>query len=56
MIGAANRLLEGFPTARISAFAAMRTVSGWMEFSNVYDPQIGSIEYREGSNDCIRRP
>lgn len=56
MIGAANRLLEAFPSARIKAFAAMRTVSNWMEFSHIYDPQIGLIEYREDSDDCIRRP
>lgn len=56
MIGAANRLLEAFPSARIKAFAAMRTVSNWMDFSHIYDPQIGLIEYREDSDDCIRRP
>ncbi len=56
MIGAANRLLEAFPSARIQAFAAMRTVSDWMDFSHIYDPQIGLIEYREDSDDCIRRP
>jgi hypothetical protein len=56
MIAAANRLLEAFPSSRIHAFAAMRTVSGWTEFSHIYDPQIGSIEYREDSDDCIRRP
>jgi hypothetical protein len=56
MIGAANRLLEAFPSARIHAFAAMRTVSGWMDFSHIYDPQIGLIEYREDSDDCLRRP
>ena len=56
MIGAANRLLEAFPSSRIHAFAAMRTVSGWMEFSHIYDPQIGWIEYREDSDDCLRRP
>jgi hypothetical protein len=56
MIGAANRLLEVFPSARIKAFAAMRTVSDWMDFSHIYDPRIGLIEYRQDSNDCIRRP
>jgi len=56
MIGAANRLLEAFPSARIQAFAAMRTVSDWSNFSDIYDPQIGIIEYREESDDCIRRP
>jgi hypothetical protein len=56
MIGAANRLLEAFPSARIQAFAAMRTVSDWMDFSHIYNPQNGLIEYREDSDDCIRRP
>jgi len=56
MIGAANRLLESFPSARIHAFAAMRTLSSWLDFSHIYDPQIGSIEYREDSDDCLRRP
>jgi len=56
MIGAANRLLESFPSARIHAFAAMRTLSSWLDFSHIYDPQIGRIEYREDSDDCLRRP
>ncbi len=56
MIGAANRLLEAFPSSRIHAFAAMRTVSDWTDFSHIYDPQIGSIEYRANFDDCLRRP
>jgi hypothetical protein len=56
MIGAANRLLEAFPSARIRAFAAMRTVSNCMDFPRIYDPRVGFIEYREDSNDCVRRP
>ena len=56
MIGAANRLLEAFPLAQIKAFAATRTVSDWMDFSHIYDPRSGLIEYREASDDCIRRP
>ena len=56
MIGAANRLLEVFPSSHIRGFAAMRTVSDWMEFSRIYDPQIGSIEYREEYDDALRRP
>jgi len=55
-IGAANRLLDAFPSSRIRAFAAMRTVSDSMYFSRIYDPQIGSIEYREDSDDALRRP
>jgi hypothetical protein len=56
MIGAANRLLEVFPSSRVHAFAAMRTLSDWTDFSHIYDPQIGSIEYRENFDDCLRRP
>jgi len=56
MIGAANRLLDAFPSSRIHAFAAIRTVSDWTDFAHIYDPQIGSIEYRENSDDCLRRP
>jgi hypothetical protein len=56
MIGAANRLLEAFPASRIHAFAAMRTISDSNDFSRIYDPQIGSIEYRENLDDCLRRP
>jgi len=56
MIGAANRLLEAFPSARIHAFAAMRTISNWMDFSHIYDPLIGWIEYRKAYDDCLRRP
>ena len=56
MIGAANRLLEAFPSSRIHAFAAMRAISDWNDFSHIYDPRIGSIEYRQDSDDCLRRP
>jgi hypothetical protein len=56
MIGAANRLVEAFPSSRIQAFAAMRTVSDWTDFSHIYEPRVGLIEYRENSDDCIRRP
>jgi len=56
MIGAANKLLEAFPSARIHAFAAMRAVSDLSGFSHIYDPRIGSIEYREDTDDCLRRP
>ena len=56
MIGAANRLLDVFPSSRIRAFAAMRTVSDSTYFSGIYDPRIGSIEYREDSDDALRRP
>jgi predicted amidophosphoribosyltransferase len=56
MMGAANKLLEVFPSSRIQGFAAMRTVSDWMDFARIYDPRVGSIEYREASDDALRRP
>ncbi|MGI0012389.1 MAG: hypothetical protein ACREBU_02945 [Nitrososphaera sp.] len=44
LLGAANKLADVFPTARIRAFAAMRTVSNPDEFDDIYDPRRGSIE------------
>ncbi len=38
-IGAANRLLEAFPSTRVRAFIAMRTISHPVSFSRVYDPK-----------------
>ena len=55
LLGAANRLAEVFPDARVSSFAAMRTVRPH-DFENVYDPQSGTIRYRELTGDTIRRP
>lgn|SRR5579875_502818 len=56
MLGAAWRLLEAFPNVRIRGFAAMRTISYPRSFSKIYDPRIGSINYRGVSDDCIRDP
>ena len=56
LMGAANRLLEVFPNARISAFVAMRTISESTEFTNIYDPRIGTIHYRDDYDDTLRRP
>jgi predicted amidophosphoribosyltransferase len=55
-LGAANRLLEVFPKAQVRAFAAMRTISVPSEFTNMYDPQVGTIEYRAWIDDTLRRP
>jgi phosphoribosylpyrophosphate synthetase len=55
LLGAANRLAEVFPNAQISCFAAMRVV-GPSDFVNVYDPQCGTIKFREQTRDTIRRP
>lgn len=56
LMGAANRLAEAFPGARIKAFAAMRTISNPEEFHHMYDPCVGTITYRSSQDDTIRRP
>lgn len=55
-VGAANRLAESFPKARIRAFAAMRTISNNSEFEALYDPHFGTIRYRQLTDDTLRRP
>jgi hypothetical protein len=55
LLGAANRLAEAFPHARISAFAAMRTVSNPDEFQKEYDPRMGVVRLREDGS-TLRRP
>lgn len=54
ILGAANKLADAFPTARIRAFAAMRTISNPDEFQKIIDPCIGTIELR--GIDTFRRP
>ena len=56
LLGAANRLHDVFPAAKIRAFAVMRTISDPSEFRAFYDPRIGTITYREEQGDTIRRP
>lgn len=56
LLGAANRLAEAFPAARIRAFAAMRTISDPSEFIATYEPRSGTIEHRELTEDTLRRP
>jgi len=56
LLGAANRLAEAFPDARIRAFAAMRTVSNPADFVDAYQPCTGTIQYREMTGDSLRRP
>ena len=43
IFGIANKLADVFPTARIKAFAAIRTISLPTDFKEVYDPCIGKI-------------
>lgn len=38
MLGAANKLRNTFPRARIRGFAAMRTISPLDTFNQAYDP------------------
>jgi predicted amidophosphoribosyltransferase len=44
LIGAANRLADAFPNAKIRAFAAMRTISNPNDFKDMYDPCKGTID------------
>ena len=43
LIGSAKRLKEAYPTARISAFAALRTVSLPQNFKGINDPVFNQI-------------
>lgn len=55
LLGAANRLADTFPSARIRAFAFMRTMSTPANFVNVFDPCIGRITLRDDGN-TMRNP
>jgi hypothetical protein len=54
VIGAANKLAEAFPAARIRVFAAMRTISPPDIFGDTMDPRVGMIELR--NTETFRRP
>lgn len=54
VLGAANKLAEAFPAARIRALAAMRTISPPDIFTDIMAPCIGTIELR--GIDAFRRP
>ncbi len=54
MIGAANKLRNTFPRARIRGFAAMRTISPPDIFHQAYDPCLGIITFN--GQDTFRRP
>lgn len=43
LLGAANKLADAFPNARIRAFAAMRTISTPSSFVRISDPCTGTI-------------
>ncbi|MEM3025632.1 MAG: phosphoribosyltransferase [Candidatus Nitrosotenuis sp.] len=53
-VGAANRLIEAFPNARIRLFVALRAVSPPDIFKEIYDPCLGIIELR--GDQTYRRP
>lgn len=55
MMGAANRLADAFPDAKIRGFAITRTVSRSEEFRSIEDPQIGSIRLEANGETC-RKP
>jgi len=56
LLGAANRLMDSFPNARIRAFAAMRAIGNPVEFVKEYDPQLGVITLRSSDGQTFRRP
>lgn len=56
LLGAANRLIETYPGARISAFAALRSVSNPSEFRRVRESVIGSITLQSNGIGTLRRP
>ena len=48
LIGAAGRLAEAFPSARIRGFAALRAVSHPEDFKDIFDPCVGRIDIQNG--------
>jgi predicted amidophosphoribosyltransferase len=56
LLGAANRLADAFPSARIRAFGVMATISDPADFVSLSKPLIGSIQYRPSKEDTIRTP
>jgi phosphoribosylpyrophosphate synthetase len=54
IVGAANKLHDAFPGARIRAFAAMRTISPPQTFSQIVCPCVGKIMLN--GQDTRRRP
>jgi phosphoribosylpyrophosphate synthetase len=55
LLGAANRLAETYPNARIAAFVALRTVSNPQEFKSVNEAVSGFITLQP-SGGTLRRP
>jgi hypothetical protein len=44
LVGAANKLADAYPNARIRAFAVIRTISQPSEFQGIYTPCRGEIQ------------
>lgn len=44
LVGAANKLADAYPHARIRAFAAIRTISDPSDFKGIYAPCMGMIQ------------
>ena len=55
LLAAAARMRAALPSARIRAFAVMRTISTPSEFSSLFAPAIGTIRL-DDSGECFRRP
>lgn len=55
VLGAASRLAQTYPLARISAFIALRSVSNPSEFKGVWTPIIGQITLQPNGG-TLRRP
>jgi predicted amidophosphoribosyltransferase len=57
-MGCAWKIEEAYPDVSIHAFAAVRAVSNPYGFKAFYDPVVesGTITYRSGIGDCLRRP
>lgn len=55
LLGAANKLADAFPKARIRAFVVIRTITNPLEFVNINDPCKGKITLREDGT-TLRRP
>ena len=54
MLAAATRLQESYPSARIIAFALVRTTGFVEDIERITDPVVGSITLRGG--DVHREP
>lgn len=50
LIGTANKVADMFPSARIRAFAAMRTISNSNNFEKINDPCTGIIQLVDDSS------